>query len=285
MSDPIFIPGADKIAAAAADTASTLFSRAFGPSADTLGVHLAGKLDSRLKNAERVAAQAASRSRNLSEGVSPRVGASVLDGAQWAEDEVVADYLSGVLASSMLPDAGDRGVPWSALIGRMSSDALRLHHVMFSIVRQVQMTETVEFNQVFDDAVYVPATQLLRATGWDRASFGSRVVEVAGLLVREALIYDQFTFGDSGLFESVYPESKFPDPHGGFIFAPTQAGVDLFLWGLGAGGTSIAGFADPELELRTADGLLVPGDALGVGYLKQFTEPKTRVNETFRGKN
>lgn len=274
----------DAFAQEGAKVAANLAKRLFGPSADVLGSHWAQALEEKLSNVRKVAELADRRLCRTGHAgrISSRVGASVFDAAQFADDEMVAEYLSGVLASSSDDDASDRGIPWSALIARLSSDALRLHYVLFSIARQVQSTEEVVYNRLFDDAVYVPMAVLFQSTGWDVRSFGRRTLEATGVLVREALIYDQFTFGDADLFRQIYSDANFIDADGGFVFAPTQAGVDLYFWGLGAGGSSTGQFSDPAFELRTADGLSVPGEFSGVGYLQNFAGVGATVNPRYR---
>lgn len=58
-----------------------------------------------------------------------RVAFKVLSEGAFNDDALVADYLGGVLAASSPDD--DRGAAVVAVIGRLSSDQLRLHYVMY----------------------------------------------------------------------------------------------------------------------------------------------------------
>ncbi|WZH36252.1 MAG: hypothetical protein PIR02_16010 [Microbacterium enclense] len=104
-----------------------VLARLLGPLADEWGQELLNRY--RNRNVKRVVDRADEKSEN---GTIPlRVAAEVFDKAQWADDEFIAEYLSGVLAGARTPSgADDRGVSWTALIGRMSSDQLRLHYIL-----------------------------------------------------------------------------------------------------------------------------------------------------------
>lgn len=123
MVDPITITlgasaaaSGDAFAKESAKTANNLVVRLFGPPVDVLGEHMASALRAKVDNARKVAELADSRIGDRSGRIPPRVGASVFDAAQFADEEIVAVYLSGVLDSSFSEDPSDRGLPWSALI-------------------------------------------------------------------------------------------------------------------------------------------------------------------------
>jgi hypothetical protein len=55
-----------------------------------------------------------------------------------ADEDIVVEYVSGVLASSRTEEGrDDRGVGWSSPVARMSCDQLRLHYVLYSNARAV----------------------------------------------------------------------------------------------------------------------------------------------------
>lgn len=264
---------ADPAAAEATKVAGNLATRLLGPSADVLGEHWAAGLKRRLQspNAQKVALRAIERTPVASAWqLSPRLGASVLDAAEFADEAIVAEYLSGVLASSADGSNADRGLPWSALIARMSTDALRLHYILFSAVRAAYLRDGVSESAPLDEAVYVSMTDVFERSGWSEESFFPRLNEAIGVLVREALIYDKFDYGAQTQLDKYYPGNSFPDPNGGVIIAHTVAGSDLYLWGLGAGGRTVVDFIDPNLALAYTDELPDAQHFLAAGFLATF---------------
>tara|TARA_R110002020_G_scaffold39986_4_gene118267 strand:+ start:3121 stop:3609 length:489 start_codon:yes stop_codon:yes gene_type:complete len=121
----------DPIATEAAKAGTALWMKVLGPPAEAIGDHLRARIESWSEDAlaARVLKKAAKKVDPTVPGaVPPRVAADVFDKAQWAEDEFLAEYLSGVLASSRTRDGkDDSGVGWTALVGRLSADQLRMH--------------------------------------------------------------------------------------------------------------------------------------------------------------
>lgn len=87
----------------------------------------------------RTAAEAAAGGRALQ--VSDRVAYRALTEAAVTDDELVADYLGGVIAASGPDD--DRGTPVVSLISRLSSEQLRLHYLLYRGLRVGLRSEEV----------------------------------------------------------------------------------------------------------------------------------------------
>lgn len=104
-----------------------------GPAAHEVGEALRRWVEFRLRNVGRVAENAEGKSRALEQQpgtVSVRTAMAVFEAASYSDDELMADYLGGVLASSASPGGrDDRGVTWIAQVSRMSSYALRIHYI------------------------------------------------------------------------------------------------------------------------------------------------------------
>lgn len=138
-------PLASVVAAAGAEAAKTggsialsIHDRLFGPIETEIGQQwLAWYRD---RSVQRVIAKA--EKKNPKGTLPPRLGAELFDKAQWASDEFVAEYLSGVLAGARSEDGDDdRGVSWTALIGRLSSDQLRAHYIVVRAYRDLTCTQ------------------------------------------------------------------------------------------------------------------------------------------------
>ena len=121
MTDPITTAALE----AAGNDAQGVITRLFGPTADIMGTQMASAYKQRLlKRVINKADKKAKTDRNGS--IPPRVVQEVFEKAQWSENQFVAEYLSGVLASSRSADGtNDNGMSWTALVGRLPSDLLK----------------------------------------------------------------------------------------------------------------------------------------------------------------
>lgn len=124
---------ADANASESAKTVSNLLIRLLGPAADEYGEQLRQAVArQRTSRAARILSKAESKSRGHTGSVAPRVAYRVLEDGTLSDDELMAEYLSGVLAGSRTPGGrDDRAVTWSSLVARMSSIQLRAHYVLY----------------------------------------------------------------------------------------------------------------------------------------------------------
>lgn len=239
----------------AGKVAGGLLSRWLGPLADEAGEGLARRY--RQRNVERSVARGAKKTDLTRPGVVPlRVAAEVFEKAQWSEDEFVAEYLSGVLASARTDeDDNDAGVSWAALIGRMSADQLRLHYVLYAGVRERVLADSLSdlwsWTQLH---FYVRLDSLASALGWpvETEAHVYRLYEAAYALAREDCL-EHITHGDgSYLREHVtYTKGRDFDANAGhFVFQVTPTGIKLFLNGHGYGKRWYTAIEDPKLEFK-----------------------------------
>ena len=266
---------AGEIGMKAADSAAMetggLLSRLLGPSADILGQDWAERL--RQKNMNRLL----SKTEKLAEGNSdpgwaqPRVANAVFEAAQYASDEIVTDYLSGVLASSRLPDGGtDDALPWSNLVSRLSALQLRIHYAFYRNLRQI-VKVTEERSRIFefeDTQIAMSRPEFLQAIGLgtDEYDFG-RFADALQGLKKEELIQG-FAYGDRKFFTERYSNRyKIPKlrgvpqktraletPFDDVLFISfTSFGVQFFLWGLGLGMADDSDYLDPDADLSLND--------------------------------
>ena len=250
MTDPFIIAGA----IASAPVVLDAYKRLLGPSLDLLGDGIKAGLANRRSNIHKVAARADAKADTDEPGAIPsRVAAEVFDKAQWADDEFVAEYLSGVLASSRSVDGrDDRGIVWTSLVGRLSADALRLHYAVYSALRAKVRGQDVDVmahwtrrQLVFNYYELLPGLEF----GFGDAGI-RRLLDAAYVLEREGLLASM-THGSADHFTGL-PYRKYELPRLGdiFITATTIEGCHLFLQGHGHGGVWAGAIADID---RTFD--------------------------------
>jgi hypothetical protein len=111
---------------------SALALKMFGPPADEIGEFLRRKAHYRLNNAERIAERAQKKTRGKDGKVPPRLSYVLLEDGTYSDDELMAEYLGGVLAAGRTPTGqDDRGVTWTKIITSMSVLQLRAHFVLY----------------------------------------------------------------------------------------------------------------------------------------------------------
>lgn len=254
------------VAAASADdpgskeavkVAGAIVSDLVRPTAKIVGKHWASRVEDWLesRNARRVlelAKKRVDRSSSPSEpgsAVSMRTASAILDGAVFADDEIMAEYLSGVMAAAREPDASDRGQPWASLISRLSTDQLRLHFVIYSLLRRFLAGKKLSVFEIANAQIYVPFSELNPVMGWTDGDGG--LGEAFYGLHRERLVGDDdFFFGPAGMLSEV--TGRRISDHG-LLVKPSRAGVGLYLWGMGQGGANLDVLTRTDLDLSLVD--------------------------------
>lgn len=248
MTDPFAIAGA----ALSVPVALDVYKRLLGPGLDLMGEGIKEGLLNRRSSIHKVAERADAKTNAQRPGsIPPRVAADVFDKAQWADDEFVAEYLSGVLASSRSTDGrDDRGIVWTSLVGRLSSDSLRLHYAIFSALRTKLRGKDVDYmGQWTQKHLVLNYYDLLPGLEFEVNQVGiRRLLDAAYVLEREGLI-SGMTHGSANHFTGLpYRNYVLPDIGDIFMTATTIEGCHLFLYGHGYGATWASAIADDDRD-------------------------------------
>lgn len=277
MIDPVSVLGAAKVATGSSaeleKASANLVSRLFGPSADVIGEYWSSRLEDRLSNVRRVA-ELADRRTSGRGAIPARVADSVLRSAQFADSPFVAEYLSGILASSRTEmGRDDSGVSWASLISQLSNDQILIHYVLYAAARPI-ITETVSSNT--DSAmcqvkVLVSFADLSAAIDWDPAVDVARFREAVYGLQRQGLV-GTISHGTAPFLKKTLPEAEVPES-GGLIYRARIPGLMLYLWGMGYGREPATRLLDPSLDLAPL-GFDLPGipDAKHMGVISSQTQ-------------
>ena len=153
---------------------------------------------------------------------SDRVAFKALAEAAVSDDEIVADYLGGVIAASGAED--DSGVPVVARIGRMSAVQLRIHYVIYRAVQELLAGSGINLH-IAQDCPTIGISRSDLAVVLGDPLIGNRLAgDMYGLLA-EGLIA---TGGKYGPLKGEPEESEY------FLQAKVSSlGAELFLWGHG----------------------------------------------------
>jgi hypothetical protein len=252
MTDPFLIAGALASGAVSAPVVLDAYKRLLGPSLDLMGDGIKMGLVNRRSNIHKVAERADAKTNSQRPGaIPPRVASDVFDQAQWADDEFVAEYLSGVLASSRSEDGrDDRGIVWTSMVGRLSSDALRLHYSIYSCLRAKLLGENTEVISSWTQKhLVLNYYDLLPGLEFEFGQVGiRRLLDAAYVLQREGLVSGMTHGGADHFTGQPFARYVLPDIGDIFMTATTVEGCNLFLYGHGHGGSWANAIADEELE-------------------------------------
>lgn len=216
-------------------------NRLLGPAADEVATALQRFTEYKLRNVGRVVEVADSKTSQamIETGTIPlRVASRIIEEGSHSDDEVVIEYLGGVLASSRTHKGrDDRGNTYAAMVASLSTYHLRLHYLCYSEFHRLFRGQSVNPYSARDFAgqslLYYPLASYVEFMDFDedeRQNFPAILLNSLYALHRESLI----ELGASGNTESL----KHLAPHApgpGVVWYPTIAGMELFLWGMGEG--------------------------------------------------
>jgi hypothetical protein len=261
MVDPYQIGGgvaAGAIAAKALQSAAEeggkaaggLVSRAFGIAADEIGIALGRFTAFRVGNVERIAEIADRKAKGREGVIAPRLAHSVLEDGSFCDDELMAEYLGGVLAGGRTPSGrDDRAVTWSKLITSMSVLQIRAHFLLYrewAIALQgrtdldLGRPQNEPFQMYCDfDSFYGILNQAV-----PDIHPNDLVVHVLSGLARLDLIHGEYAAGN---VLKAFPGVNLPFETVCRVY-PTMAGMELYGWACGLPGVHPNSFVTtPEL--------------------------------------
>lgn len=220
-----------------------LAPRLLGPTVDYLGDRLKGLTELGVRNIERVFRSATIKlgSRINSPGQIPaRVLRNVLNEAYFCEDALAAEYFGGILASARSQDGkDDRGAYFAALVSRLSSYQIRSHYVFYQCFKYVYNGRRLPFNHMElreQASIFIPLKSYAAAMGcMPHEGLDPYLNHACTGLVKESLISDYCAHDWSQFYRVNPPTGLESTPMLGLVSAPTQLGLELFLWCHGEG--------------------------------------------------
>lgn len=253
--DPLSSVAVGALAGEGAKTTGGVLTRLLGPAADLYGEQFAQFiLDRREKQARRILEKTDAKAVGREGFVPPRVAYRVLDEGTLSDDEVMAEYLSGVLAGSLSPNGrDDRAIVWVHLIGQMSSMLLRAHYLLYrewtDLLQDTDVRLTTDAGRMqaqleLDALEYVSVLEHPKpddARDWLDA--GTALQHTMYGLNRVGLI-DGFSFGP-GADRKPEPSRHELD----LTVMPTVAGVELWHWAGGRPWLSAGSFTRYPLTI------------------------------------
>jgi hypothetical protein len=257
-----------------------LVGRTLGPTADYVGNEVKEFVEFRVENVKRIFQEAKRKQKrelNPSEGVHPRVLREVVNTGSFSDDTLWADYFGGVLASSSSENSqDDRGIIYTALIGRLSRFDLRLHCALYLAVQEhaVHLAERLSKQNGLDHErririiwdtlqkrFFISTPQLISAMGFSAIKEGMEfdiLREAMASLARESLIKDDYHIVPEGGYSSnkdaptIWRADK-----PGYVFHISDQGISLFMWALGLGNLNRNDFLHTDISQVIPEGIII----------------------------
>lgn len=260
--EPVVGAAVAKALGAAGDEASQeatrLLSRVLGPAADEIGAALGRYTALRVQNVGRVI-QKADRKRGGREqagSVPPRLAHRLLEEGSYCDDELMAEYLAGMLAGGQSTNGrDDRAVVWSAMVSSMSTLQIRGHFLFYrewaAALRERTDLNLGVYKGATDAAIHVELADFMLALVGDLGvSHLDALVHTVPALHRLGLI-QEYAWGRAEEMPGKGSGSPFPRV---ITAAPTIQGIELYGWAQGMPGmqprtflTSAEVFAEEEI--------------------------------------
>lgn len=239
-----------------------------GPSLEAVGAALERWTVQRLKNVGRVVQNAGAKLGSRLEepgAVPPRVMMRILEDGSWSDDDVVIEYLGGVLASSYSEGGrDDRGTSWAALVSHLSAPALRTHYMIYGSLRRLLVGDDRNLSIGrfrIDSVIRVPLLEVLEfVSPHDEHTMADSHVKHGLLALDRTGLVEHHDLGVHGEDPSLGDRSV----EGPMTFwaTPSAAGIELFNWAHGKGDAQLDSLLDPDesYDLATAE-LALPSGA------------------------
>ncbi|MBK8097849.1 MAG: hypothetical protein IPK26_12120 [Planctomycetes bacterium] len=274
-------PGTGLTVLGAALGSAKVVEKILGPTAEYLGGGIKDWTARRVKNVARIFERAQhllGYKVDSAGSVPPRVLKEVLEQGAFCEDQLWAEYFGGVLASSRTANGrDDRGARFAALIASLSSYQVRLHFVIYRLLKLLfdgdeHSVTTPEGRNAL--MMFVPIGTFGTAMELSHDEHPDVILQHAIIgLVSEGLVGDRYHFGPADYIQ----RSGFKEADStGILVQPSALGVELFHWAHGLGDVHPGRFLRADVQFSSEVRLVVtPG-------VRSVRDPGRKLEERLR---
>jgi hypothetical protein len=228
-----------------------------GPTADYVGVGLKSWAEKRVENARKIFGKTAAKLGDRIDqpgAISPKVLKEVLDEGSYCDDDLTAEYFGGVLASArsdLIRD--DRAATYLKLTASLSTYQIRFHYIYHLALRRLFLGSGMRPTYAEDREemwLYLTRSFLMRAMDFDaREPAEDILIHCIFGLERHGLL-EAGSWGTPTVIEQHrHMKWKRVTGEGGFTAAPSQFGMEYWLWAVGANKTSPSYFLGTDLHI------------------------------------
>lgn len=247
------------VAIAGAFGGAEMATKLLGPTLEYFGNGLKGFTEKRITNVKSILAKAAKRFPSEVKQplvpTSPNLVKKIFDYGSYAEDELIQEYLAGLLISSRVGlENDDRSSVLANIIENMSVYQIRAHYLIYSLFRKKYLGTQVSLNIQANRAnlqFYIPYSIFAKyvfPSEEERQLSNGLVDHAIYGLVRNYLLEQNLVIG-SPQHISMELHTEAPNEHG-IVIQPSPFGIELFLWISSIGKTiQMNMLLDPAIEI------------------------------------
>lgn len=266
-----------------------LIEKILGPTAEYLGDGIRDWTEKRIRNVSQIFSKAKEKmgARLDAPGkVSPRVLKGILDEGSYIEDEVSAEYFSGVLASSKTDRVqDDRGANLIKLLSGLSTYQIRTHYILYTTLRKTFQPYGSVISPGTDRnimQIYVSTPDYYTAMDFqsDFSQDDQKITILAHAIngLKRMDLIGTYSYGKKDLIiaDMVPQHTALRDRMAdhGIAFQPTPSGMELYLWAHGYGESSHFRFLDEQMSFKLFDSVKIPTKAI----ILNMVEINSRIN-------
>ena len=228
--------------------------KVLGPTAAYLGEGIKLLTQKQIENVFKIFKQASEKidACGLKGSIPPRILKHILEEGAYVDNELAAEYLSGVFAASKSEQQrDDRALTFLKILSNMSNYEIRLHYIIYSSFRHVFLNSN-EFNVTLTDKctqseLFFPLSQFIESFALEEGEDINVILEHAlpGLATRN-LINANWSYGNKDFMKTKY---KFLDSDG-IIASPSLLGSQIYLAAHGNINTPANKLCDSSIELK-----------------------------------
>jgi hypothetical protein len=216
-----------------------ILEKVLGPTAEYLGTGIQTFAEKRVDNIASIFQRSAQRLEGTTENegkpADPLMLRSILDYGSYVHDELVQEYLAGLLISSRSDANRDnRSAIWARTVEQMSTYQIRTHYLFFSIIRKIYLGTNANIGlqairEKHQTYLSLPmyAENVLDGTEDELTSIVGIVQDTVHGLERLGLIGKNFAFGTIQSVNEYSHSVKAELP--GIVMQPSVFGAQLFL--------------------------------------------------------
>lgn len=232
-----------------------LIGKVLGPTADYVGNGLRGWTEKRVDNTRRIFHKAAEKLGDKIEqpgSVPPKVLKDVLEEGSYCDDELTAEYFGGVLASARTGISRDnRAASYLKIIAALSSYEIRLHFLTYTTWRHLFAGSGLRpsFGEDLQKMwTFFSAQTLFKSMEFIQNESPSSILIEAALNLSNHNLLEISHWGSAAHVAETNKKRGWREvSEDGFCLGPTQSGINLWLWSIGAGHVTIPNFLDRSI--------------------------------------
>lgn len=218
-----------------------IMNKLLGPTADYIGEEMKGLVEKCNINLDNIFSKSVKKvGKDIDDGgvVNPRVLKGVVDEGRFCEEELVAEYFSGVLATARGDKVrDDREISTLAIVKNLSYYQIRFHYMCYMMFHDVFAGEklSVLIDKDRDKMkIYIPYTVFVTGMDFDEdelREWNNILVHCMTGLHNAGLIGETYSYGSKTHISKQYSSA----PDYGIVLKPSTLGSELFLSVFGMG--------------------------------------------------